>query len=294
MSRTVPLLALAALLAFGVPDARAQSERSLVIRDGRVYVDGREQTVEALPQGLALDGVAMELTFSAGAEPVFELGGRVYAVVGEALVAMPYGGRWAAPVGGDARRALQTVLAEQEATAQALQQRLEDVEIEEFEAEADEGLERAAGVRGRAMENARRRLEDEQLDHIAAQLRQQAAQARMALDHMERAEAVNYLEDVRARDRELYGRLVREWELEAETVELVRRARQSPSAGLTDSLRARLDAIFELKQDNRRDEIRELEAQLEAMRQRLREREAQRTAIIERRLVELVEGGQAP
>ncbi len=103
----------------------------------------------------------------------------------------------------------------------------------------------------------------------------------------EQAEAA-YLQGLSERDQVLYDRLLREREMEAEAGRLAERLRQNPAdAALRDQLRDALAAMFELKQENRRDEVRQVEDVLEALRLRLREREAMRDEIIEHRMREL-------
>lgn len=100
-----------------------------------------------------------------------------------------------------------------------------------------------------------------------------------------------YLQGLSERDRALYEQLMREHEMEAEAFRLAAAIRQAPDGEtrerLTRQLRDRLVASFELKQENRREEIRQVEALLETLRLRLREREAMRDQIIQHRMREL-------
>lgn len=99
-----------------------------------------------------------------------------------------------------------------------------------------------------------------------------------------------YMQGLSERDRALYERLMREREMEAEAYRLAQRLRMSPTdaPALRSQLRDKLDAMFELKQENRREEIRQVEEVLRALRQRLQEREAMRDDIIQHRLRELI------
>lgn len=98
-----------------------------------------------------------------------------------------------------------------------------------------------------------------------------------------------YMQGLSERDRALYERLVREREMEAEAYRLAQQLRANPSdvSALSSQLREKLDAMFELKQENRREEIRQVEEVLQALRQRLQEREAMRDDIIQHRMREL-------
>lgn len=101
-----------------------------------------------------------------------------------------------------------------------------------------------------------------------------------------------YLREIQQRHEQLYERLMRERQMEAQTYELARVIRQlSPGERRQrhlDSLRTTLDEIFELKQENRRREIQQLEGQLEELRRRLEERERVREQMIEERIQQLV------
>lgn len=98
-----------------------------------------------------------------------------------------------------------------------------------------------------------------------------------------------YMQGLSERDRALYERLVREREMESEAYRLAQQLRLNPSnaAALRSQLREKLDAMFELKQENRREEIRQVETALQSLRQRLQEREAMRDDIIQHRMREL-------
>ena len=101
-----------------------------------------------------------------------------------------------------------------------------------------------------------------------------------------------YLNDVQKANRELYNRLVRERTMEQEAQNLAHIIRMLPEGSSereakADTLRSLLNEIFELKQENRREEIRQVEDALQALRQRLQEREAMRDEIIQHRMREL-------
>ncbi len=100
-----------------------------------------------------------------------------------------------------------------------------------------------------------------------------------------------YLQGLSERDRALYERLIREREMEGEALRLAQQLRRNPvdATALRTELRQKLDAMFELKQENRREEIRQVEEVLGALRQQLRKREAMREQVIEHRMRELTE-----
>ncbi len=148
----------------------------------------------------------------------------------------------------------------------------------------------AIGLNGRiyALEGSRLvELDEAGMDRQAFALTQPQPLGESAAKQAEQA----YLQGLSERDRTLYERLVREREMEAETIQLARALRQNPRdaayATLRSQLREKLEAMFELKQENRREEARQVEEVLEALRQQLQKREAMRDEIIQHRLREL-------
>jgi hypothetical protein len=74
------LLLSAVLWSVLVPVASAQQTRTLTIRDGTVYVDGRQLTSDQVPGDLDLEGMTAQYRFVGIQRPVLELDGRLYAV----------------------------------------------------------------------------------------------------------------------------------------------------------------------------------------------------------------------
>lgn len=104
-----------------------------------------------------------------------------------------------------------------------------------------------------------------------------------------------YLTDVQRTSRELYERLVRERRMERDARELARTIRLLPEGrdrqARLDTLRTLLDRIFELKQENRRREIKHLQRQIRELQESIQKREQVRDLMIERRLQQLIESG---
>lgn len=63
-----------------LPVASAQQARTLDIRDGTVYVDGRPLADEQLPADLDLEGIEAQYRFVGVQRPVIELNDRLYAI----------------------------------------------------------------------------------------------------------------------------------------------------------------------------------------------------------------------
>lgn len=101
-----------------------------------------------------------------------------------------------------------------------------------------------------------------------------------------------YMESLSENDRALYDQLVREREMEQDTDRLARDYRRATSdserEAIQAKLRKQLGAMFDLKQENRREEVRQMEEALTTLRQRMDERRAMRDKIIEHRLRELL------
>jgi hypothetical protein len=102
-----------------------------------------------------------------------------------------------------------------------------------------------------------------------------------------------YLSEMQKANRQLYERLVRERTMEKEAQDLARVVRMLPDdsderRAKVDSLRALLNNIFDLKQENRRREIERLQRQIQEVQQSLQERRQMRDRMIERRLNQLL------
>lgn len=101
-----------------------------------------------------------------------------------------------------------------------------------------------------------------------------------------------YMESLSERDRALYEQIVRERDMENEALRLAqqyhRTEREGERAALRAQLREKLASMFDLKQENRREEVRQMEEALNALRSRISERVEMRDKIVEHRLNELI------
>lgn len=102
-----------------------------------------------------------------------------------------------------------------------------------------------------------------------------------------------YLNAVQRSSRELYERLVRERRMEQNARELARTIRLLPPGRerrvKIDTLHAMLENIFELKQENRRREIKHLQHQIRELQKSIQKREQMRGLMIDRRLRQLID-----
>jgi len=102
---------------------------------------------------------------------------------------------------------------------------------------------------------------------------------------------------VRHYNQNLYTLLVREWRMDREAEALALEIRRFPNGEVRTNriaeLRQKINEIFDLKQQNRRREIRQIEKELAALHERLRKRETFRDRLIKERLADLI-GVQLP
>ena len=265
--------------------AHAQSQHTFEIRDGRVWIDDQLIPTDQLPDPFPIDGLQLQYSFAGEATPMLELRGRVFVlkdgaireiddVQGDQRVMVYF--RDAVGLAPDEpRQAFLDRLPEQQWTtvtvlnkhAQALKEH--KVELERLTNEV--------GV---------------QTQQELERLRSQAAQAAAVAQELPRLEVQSYLFDVQQQNRELYAQLQKEWQMEQDARQLawqIRRIQdEQEQQRLQEALRGKLGAMFELKQENRRREIQQLEQELHDLRQRLQHREDLRDRIIEERLHELI------
>ncbi len=260
--------------------AQAQPTHALTIRDGKVYLDGRELPKDELPESLNLEGMTAELTFTGEAQPVFEIAGVLYRVDADGLVEID---------AEEAEASGMAVFFMPDATFDL--NAVGDAPLEEVRERFVVGLNtRAEQLKALSYELQNR--QNQEAERLMQQVRLQAEEAARMAGALPRIERESYYREVRKHDRELFEQLKREEQMEMETRRLAARIQATSDdearQKLIEELRARLDEIFELKQANRRREIAQLEAQLEDLRKRMNEREKMRERIIELRLNELI------
>jgi len=108
----------------------------------------------------------------------------------------------------------------------------------------------------------------------------------------EQSAQADYLSEMQQSSRELYQRLQRERELEQEAENLARAVRGLEEGegrrSKVDSLRSMLNTLFELKQENHRREIQQLQRKIQELQRRHQKREQMREAMIDHRLQQLL------
>ncbi len=295
MKKTPPLQQVALLVLvtlFALP-AWAQPTYTLVISDGEVRVNDNIIAPDNLPESLELRGLEGIFSFSGYTAPIIQLGDHYYQIEADALRLVddqisdgvrvyfrndgqnqPPGLRRYEPgspylafLSGDSLREL--------APARQFAALMED-QANQLSQLSEQVL--ARDIAGN--------------EALAQDLMIRAEQANLVAQELPSLELKSYLADVEQRDQVLYQRLIREQRMEYETRRLANRIRiMRPSQerdALIAELEEMLDEIFEIKQQNRRDEIAQLEVQLNELNRLLREREAMRNRIISRRAKELV------
>ena len=274
----------------------AQDIRSVTIRDGRVFVDGHPVPPEALPASLRLQGLNQQFSFvGAGDDVVVDIGGTLYRLDGRRLLELkePAEAPGAAPSVTVAFRG-RAVPPTSPSSASFVVHGSTAYTITGHQ--VDLLQEQAALLEAQAADVVRlNRMLDlggPEYGQVAARWRRAADQLSMAAQTLPRLEWQGYLHDVAQKDLDLYHRLVEEQQLEAEAQALAAEIRRQYGQAQREEqirlLRRKLEEIFELKQENRRAEIRQLEAELDDLRERLAERERLREEIVERRLRELI------
>ena len=105
-----------------------------------------------------------------------------------------------------------------------------------------------------------------------------------------------YLENLQKQNHLLFSKLSSERELEIEAEHLAVAARRAQSKEDWEKhrqdLTEKLTVIFELKQQNRRDEIAQFEAELQQLRRRVEKRDELKQQIIEERVARLTDRGR--
>lgn len=285
--QTIACLGLVGLL--GTAPLLAQPMHTLVIRDGTVWIDEQPIPADELPASLDLDGLTLEMNYS-GPVQLF-LGNAAYRVDATGLrevdnrAGLPGAGAVLHVQSGAAMVATDSEAAREASMIQVMN---------EYSQELEARSQRLKQLRDEAIEQ-KRRLDDgqaEDVDQLIERASEQAEEAAKVARELPRLQMQNYYFQMQQQNQALYDLLVREAEMEQEVLTLARSIRTLPEGAerqrRLDVLAARLSDIFELKQENRRREIAQLEDELEALQLRLKVREQHRQRIIEQRMKELV------
>jgi hypothetical protein len=257
-----------------------QEMRTLEVSDGVVRLDGKELAPESLPESLRDTEVDLVFSWTGSSEPVIEIEDRLYIIDAEGLrevdahVYQSARQRYFEALGSVGEGMWYSTGVDDPATQRQMQ---------------------ALYVQAREMTELSKQLEHKRMedaDRLAQEMRKQAEMAQRMAVEIPRMNVTTYWDAVRESDESLYDQLVEEWNLESRIQALAAKARSlsqgSERERMVHELRSLLGAAFELKQENRRREIDQLEDELKTLQHRLQERESLRAKIIERRLNELI------
>jgi hypothetical protein len=284
----VAFLAVIVLIATGAASSMAQSY-TLTIQEGQVFVNGKKIEEDQIPSSLDVRTMNVHLSFTGTPDPTFELGGHYYVIEAQGLKEV----QQTKPSRDD------TTVIFRNAPPQAAMSRPSGSVRVEVDAEM------AANPKNQMQqyvfelsENARQlnemsgSLSQRNAQALIEQMYFQAEQAARIAEELPYLEQQSYLDQVGQRDQALYQRLINELELERETQRLAAEARGLPAGEARErklvELRDLLRKILDLKQENRRREIAQLESELTLLHQRLAEREALKDRMIEKRMQELL------
>jgi len=224
-----------------------QMVRTLVIRDNQVLIDGREVARNHMPANLALDGISFSYSFIGVEMPVVTIGDQLFAIQKDRLQSI------------ESRDQYRAVLSHQKSMERAVRQ-----------------------AKGWIVDSDRGEYYTFQGERL---------EANEAVPRLLSEANALYLEDLQKQNISLFAKLSSERELELEAEFLSIAARQARSKEDRDKhvrdLKEKLNVIFELKQQNRRDEITQFKAQLEQLRHRVERRDELKQKIIKDRVARL-------
>ncbi len=234
--------------------AVAQAYR-IELRDGRIWLNGRLISPQELPPGFTVNPhLQARLVVEGEEEPIIDLAGYRFRIRDHRLELLPKETIWLSP-------GLMALLQQSGEQLRRLEKQLRRVQDR---------------PEMREMEQYMRELE-RQLSQIQEQF------ARSAEEVMDKAGVWG---------ARLYGERLAEQHLEIKSRQLAARIRkvqdEAERVRLRRKLRNLLEDLFELKQENRRREIRLVRDRLRELEEQLQAREKHRKAIIEQRMRELL------
>lgn len=227
--------------------SRVQLVRTLVINDSQVIIDGKQIDPERLPAVADLGNISVSYSFVGVEMPLVTLGDQLFAVHTDRLEAIESDGEHWASLGQRKR---------QDRQAHAANGWIVDSDRAQYYTFQGERLE---------------------VNEAVPRLLQEANTL--------------YLDELARQNERLYNRLGRELALERQAEILAISARSATTREEQDrhiaALTQKLENIFELKQQNRRDEIAQFEAELDRLKARVAKRDELKDQIIRERIVRL-------
>ncbi|NQV73389.1 hypothetical protein HQ496_09710 [bacterium] len=270
-----------------------KSQQQVTIEDGKVIVNGKQVVAGLLPKSLLHLDTNTSLRFWGNEDTLFEISGVVYSVQNGTLIERDP---------NTLHRNNVSVYFETEKS---------DVPIRVFGVAPDsrayivrsadrskpmENYVAAMNEKAKEFNTIRFKLDaiqEPQTAEIATQLKLGAENAARIVESFPKVQFEAYLNEIQDADNTLYNTLMREQQMELDTHRLAMKIREASTRTeqeqIAKELRAALNEIFSLKQNNRKMEIEQLSQKLEDLQKRLGEREALRDDIIENRVRELLD-----
>lgn len=249
--QVIPILLAAWMLPGGfvstaiAQDDPVQAVRTLVIKNNQVLIDGRQVDASELTNSIRLDSVSVSYSFIGIDEPVVNLQNQFFAVRPNRLELIP----------------------------------------SEYMAAGKRKM--SARVQSPDLRDAKGWIVDADKGEYYS-FQGERLEANEAVTKLLNEANNLYLDGLQRRNQSLFSRLSRERLLEHEAARLVEQVKTSSEAADRTAKRAqlvaKLDEIFELKQENRRAEIAQFEKELARLRKRLERRQEQKDRLIDRRV----------
>ncbi len=268
--------------------ASAQSH-TIRIENGLVYVDGTLQKQESLPGSLDLEGLTASLSFSGPTQ--FRLGDQAFLIEeGRLVEAEPKDDDFVVFIGRQGPPAF-AYTSGQGNTFDLLGTRV------------GRGKDNPVGIYYEILDGQLREMDQLHTEFdrtrsvtLAERLLEESGQAAEMVRAFPRIELQSYLEDLQDRNGGLYDGILREHLMEIETRRLASQilatADASRRAELRTHLAERLEEIFELKQENRRAEIEQLDGRLRELRSLMDTRQGRKKELIESRIQDLLDAAR--
>ena len=306
MKKTVYTMGLLMVILMAAAATGRAQTIDLRLEEGNVIINDRVMPSSALPDGLVLEGIKFRMSLAGQDEVIIEIDGRPYVVSESSIESTtgshepsvrirPNSGNWSYEVVGLERRALRGWNEMERIMGAALNS---NVRLQSFVWDIDA---LSPYIRVESLDSlSRDKLfieADSTLRRITLQTHGRTANETYNF-LAEILRGADYFSQLQALDEELYSEVRAELDLEAESLALVARIKsvqqEAERNAMAEELRKQLEVIFEMKQDNRRREIEQLESELERLKERVKRRRAARDRLIQQRMNELLRDGSIP
>ena len=301
MKHTLLTLLAIALLSASPASARVAQQavqvvpvaKKISIEDGRVFLNGKQVDNARLPDGLRNLDDNVSLTFWTSDNALIEINGQTFVFEGNQF-------REAGPDEKADRNVMVVFSGQSNGTNVSLFEAPQATATYQLRSrptgEAHAMQSYVTQLRERAEEFNKLTFELKEVvpegNELARQMVVEAENAARIANILPHVEYESYLGSLQAENKVLYEELQRERQMEMRTHQLAMAARNAATSQEREKhiteLRSVLTEIFELKQDNRQQEIEQLEQQLNELQERLAERESLKKDIIESRLADLL------